>query len=71
LLEIVSQTDLLALVPEDTGESLRQAGRVEVHALPFKSPTFRLRQLWHKRYNDDAANRWLRELVRQLFASKE
>jgi DNA-binding transcriptional LysR family regulator len=67
LLEIVSQSDMLAVVPLEVGESFQQGGRVAVRPLPFESPTFRLRQHWHKRYHDDSANRWLRELVHRLF----
>ncbi|MCP3719172.1 LysR family transcriptional regulator [Paraburkholderia sp. CNPSo 3281] len=67
LLEIVSQSDLIAIVPRETGELFRNARGVAVHALPFDSPTFRLRQHWHKRFHDDAAVRWLRVLVHELF----
>lgn len=67
LLEIVSQSDLIAIVPAEIGESFRSARGLAVHPLPFESPTFRLRQHWHKRFHDDASIRWLRELVHRLF----
>ncbi|MCY1260580.1 PCP degradation transcriptional activation protein [compost metagenome] len=67
LLEIVPQSDLIAIVPLEAGELFRGTGGVTVHALPFESPTFRLRQHWHKRFHDDAAVRWLRALVYELF----
>lgn len=67
LLEIVSLSDLIAIVPREVGESFHKARDIVVHRLPFDSPTFRLRQHWHKRYHDDASVRWLRELVYNLF----
>jgi DNA-binding transcriptional LysR family regulator len=67
LLEIVSQSDLIAIVPRETGELFRDARGVAVHALPFDSPAYRLRQHWHKRFHDDAEVRWLRTLVHELF----
>lgn len=67
LLEIVSNSDLIAIVPAEVGESFRTARGISVYPLPFDSPTFRLRQHWHKRFHDDGSVRWLRELVHQLF----
>jgi len=67
LLEIVPQSDLIAIVPLEAAELFRSAGGVAVHALPFGSPTFRLRQYWHKRFHDDVAIRWLRALVHEQF----
>lgn len=67
VLEIVQQSEFIAIVPREAGELFRSSGRVTVHALPFESPTFRLRQHWHKRFHDDVAVRWLRTLVHELF----
>ncbi len=67
LLEIVPQSDLIAIVPLEAGELFRSTGGIAVHALPFDSPTFRLRQHWHKRFHDDVAIRWLRNLAHELF----
>lgn len=67
LLDIVSKSDLIAIVPAEVGESFRLARDLAVHQLPFESPTFRLQQHWHKRFHDDASVRWLRNLVHLLF----
>jgi DNA-binding transcriptional LysR family regulator len=67
LLEIVSQTDLIALVPKEVGESFQKARGLAVHTLPFESPAFRLRQHWHKRFHHESSICWLRELVHGLF----
>ena len=71
VLEIVTRSDLIAVVPRETGELFRNTRGVAVHALPFESPTFRLRQHWHKRFHDDAAVRWLRTLVHELFTEPD
>lgn len=67
LLEIVSQSDLIAIVPREVGESFKKARGIVVHPLPFTSPTFRLRQHWHKRFHDDSSVRWLRGLIHGLY----
>ena len=70
--EILPQSDLLAIVPREAGQFFaRQGGRISAHALPFKSPTFRLAQHWHrKRNHDDLGNRWLREMIQSTFQSQ-
>ena len=68
LLEIVWKSDLIAVVPREVGESFQMARGITVHQLPFDSPTFRLRQHWHKRFHGDSSTRWLREMVRSLFS---
>jgi DNA-binding transcriptional LysR family regulator len=66
--EILPQSDLLAIVPREAGQFFaRQGGRISAHTLPFKSPTFRLAQHWHKRNHDDLGSRWLREIIRSTF----
>jgi DNA-binding transcriptional LysR family regulator len=68
LREIIPQTDLLAIVPREAADFFsKQSGSVDVRPLPFKSPTFRLMQHWHKRYHSDLGNRWFREVIRTIF----
>ncbi|WP_169457883.1 LysR family transcriptional regulator [Ottowia thiooxydans] len=71
LLEIVSQTDLIAIVPREVVQLFHKSQDLEVHPLPFKSPTFRLRQHWHKRFHDDAASKWFRETMHELFNKQD
>ncbi|UUX95223.1 LysR family transcriptional regulator [Aquabacterium sp. J223] len=67
LLEIVSQSDLIAVVPREVAQFFRSSRDIEVHPLPFESPHFRLRQHWHKRFHGDGAVGWLREQMHALF----
>ncbi len=69
--EILPESDLLAIVPREAGQFFaRQGERISSHPLPFKSPTFRLSQHWHRRNHDDLGNRWLRELIRRSFQTE-
>lgn len=67
LIEIVSKTDLLAVVPREAAETLQKIGRLKVYPLPFGASTFTIKQYWHRRYNNDPGNRWLRNVFFRLF----
>ena len=68
---IVSTTDLIATLPRQIGEALAQVGGLAVHACPCPVPGFTVKQHWHARYHDDAANRWLRGTVAALFLQSQ
>lgn len=70
LLDIVAETDMIAAVPLNAAEFLVKNGRVRIHALPFESPTFPVRQHWHKRYHNTPENIWIRSLLRDLFQAQ-
>lgn len=61
--QIVASTDLIAAVPS------RFAVRPEVQALcrvwqlPFESPRFTMRMVWHQSHQTDPAHEWLRGLL--------
>ncbi|OWK43727.1 LysR family transcriptional regulator [Fimbriiglobus ruber] len=62
-LTIVSQTDLVTALPRRLAEGV---GARELHlfALPVKTPPVEISAAWHPRVGNDAAHKWLRELVR-------
>lgn len=64
---IVSTTDLIATLPRQIGETLARAGALRVFSCPVPIPTFPVKQHWHARYDDDPANRWLRDVCADLF----
>ncbi len=66
--ELVSRTDLLAIVPRMFAESLAPRYDVRVWELPDVAPTYAVRMLWHTSANGDAAHAWLRALIKRLFA---
>jgi DNA-binding transcriptional LysR family regulator len=67
LIEIVSKTDLIAAVPIEAAETLNKIGRLKVYPLPFETAGFDIKQYWHRRYNNDPGNRWLRGVFFRLF----
>jgi DNA-binding transcriptional LysR family regulator len=66
LLSIVPNTDLIGVIPSDLASIFERQPGVCIHPLPFSSPTVRVVQAWHRRYDQDAANRWLRNIVREV-----
>lgn len=67
--ELVQQTDLLATVPSYLIAYMRPMPRLKLLPLPLPIPTprFEIKQFWHQRNNNDAANRWQRRLIGELF----
>ncbi|MDB5940009.1 MAG: hypothetical protein JWP77_2373 [Polaromonas sp.] len=67
--ELVQQTDLLATVPSYLIAYMRPMPRLKLLPLPLPIPTprFEIKQFWHQRNHNDAANRWLRRLIGELF----
>lgn len=65
---VVAATDLVATVPEHVARAFAGAYRLAVWPLPLQAPELVLYQYWHRRYNADADNKWVRGVIRQLFA---
>lgn len=59
-------SDLIASVPERHTGNLRDG--LHSFALPLPLPTITVSQLWHPRFDGDAAHRWLRGCVRAVCA---
>jgi len=68
LLPIVASTDLIATVPIDLAEVMRQYGRVRSLPTPMNCPIIDLHQFWHRRFHHDPAHIWLRRVVSDVFA---
>ncbi len=66
LIEILPQTDLIATVPTRVAESLARNAALRIQPLPVKSPTFAVKQFWHRRFHQDPGSRWIRGIVRGL-----
>ena len=61
------KTNLVVTVPERLGRILTQGGEIRLLPLPFPMHSIEIRQYWHRRYDNDAGNRWLRDTIRQFF----
>jgi len=66
--ELVTCTDLMAIVPQMYANSLASRYDVRVWELPGHGPHYNVRMAWHQSASSDPAHSWLRETVRQLFA---
>jgi len=65
--EILAKTDLLALAPIHLARLISANGSVKFLDVPFALPSYPVRQYWHERYHKDAACRWLRSIVADIF----
>lgn len=68
---ILSQSDLIFTVPYVIGESLAKLADIKLVRPPFKAKPRIIRQHWHARFQHDAANRWLRSMMAELFMEKD
>jgi hypothetical protein len=68
---ILSQSDLIFTVPYAIGASLAKLADIKLVRPPFKAKPRVVRQHWHSRFHNDAANRWLRGVVAGLFTERE
>ena len=67
--QIITSTDLLAIVPSRLGRTLALNGKIRILNLPFPSLSYEVRQYWHGRYHYDSGNSWLRKLIFEKFTN--
>lgn len=59
--------NLIATVPKELGKIFENYKAVRMVKTPIEVPPFAIRQHWHPRYHHDAANAWLRTLIKDTF----
>src|SRR6266850_552343 len=64
---IVSNTDLLVVVPHRLARACDDLIDVTILELPIEIPRFRIAQYWHDRFHADPGNRWFRGLFFKLY----
>jgi DNA-binding transcriptional LysR family regulator len=64
---LVTQTDLIAIVPERLARTVSRMADVCVFQPPVRLPRIPVSLHWHDRYHRDPGNAWLRELCLGLF----
>lgn len=64
LMSLIPRTDMISTVPVALAQAFAGQQGVRVHPLPFDSPRVDVVLVWHRRFQKDPANKWLRELVR-------
>ncbi|MES2188977.1 MAG: LysR family transcriptional regulator [Pseudomonadota bacterium] len=65
LATLTAATDWMAFVPEELVTALKNIASVRVVDVPHKPPVLDLKQHWHRRFKDDGANKFLRQIVHQ------
>lgn len=60
--EIVASTDLIAAVPSRFARWSEVKRLCGIWPLPFDSPRFSMRMVWHRIHDSDPAHQWLRSL---------
>ena len=67
LASVIAETDLVATVPREIGETLARNGGLRVLKCPFQPPSFTVKQYWHVRMHHDPAHRWLRGVCASIY----
>lgn len=57
-----------AILPRRLAEHYAHQYELDVFELPFEIPIFKFQQLWHARTLEDSSQKWLRNLIKGLFA---
>jgi DNA-binding transcriptional LysR family regulator len=60
---ILVQSDMVSVLGRRFAQEFRRAYPIELHDLPFATPRLRSVMLWHKRFTDQPAHRWLRQTI--------
>jgi DNA-binding transcriptional LysR family regulator len=66
LLALLPGSDLIATVPQDIASVVGRHVPLKEIELPFRPPQIQVQQYWHRRMQNDAANRWLRGLLYEV-----
>jgi DNA-binding transcriptional LysR family regulator len=64
LVLVLVGSDLLAVVPRRVALDVTRICPLVVKELPFPSPRTGLSMIWHRRVENHAAHRWLRDRIR-------
>jgi DNA-binding transcriptional LysR family regulator len=60
---ILTQSDMVAVLGRQIAQEFRRAFAIELKELPIESPVLRSVMLWHRRFDDQPAHRWLRKTI--------
>lgn len=58
---VLAQSDMVAVLGRHIALEFRRSYPIEIRELPFASPSLRSSMLWHRRLDDQPAQRWLRQ----------
>jgi DNA-binding transcriptional LysR family regulator len=61
---VLVQSNLVALLGRKLAQEFRRAFPIEIRELPFDASKLRSVLLWHRRFDDMPAHRWLRKTIK-------
>jgi DNA-binding transcriptional LysR family regulator len=68
---VIARSDLVVTVPHAVGVFARdQHANIRMVQPPLRTPKIDLKMHWHRNFQRDAKNRWLREVVAALFTDE-
>ncbi|MEN9868808.1 MAG: hypothetical protein RL748_4398 [Pseudomonadota bacterium] len=67
---IISRTDLVVTVPQRLAQSAAEPFQLAWAASPLRLPPLQTNMFWHRRFHQDEANLWLREVMVAIFADQ-
>jgi DNA-binding transcriptional LysR family regulator len=68
---VISQSDLIVTVPHAVGVFVKNVHMdIRIAQPPMRTPRIDLKMHWHRNFQRDAKNRWLRDLVASLFTDE-
>jgi DNA-binding transcriptional LysR family regulator len=65
---IVSSTDLVVTVPQKLAERAAAPFHLAYIKPPLRLPSLQTNMFWHRRFNQDAGNVWLRGVIADRFS---
>lgn len=63
---LIATSDLIASIPSRVAHYFAEQNNLEVFELPIKTEPWAVSMLWSKLADKDSANRWLRQLLKQI-----
>jgi DNA-binding transcriptional LysR family regulator len=68
---VISQSDLIVTVPHAVGVFVKSMHmNIRIAQPPMRTPRIDLKMHWHRSYQRDPKNRWLRDIVASLFTDE-
>ncbi len=67
---VAASSDLIATTSVVAGRMLADHYGLQLHEMPFRFPQLALYSMWHARYDDDMAHRWLRGTIKALASAR-
>ena len=64
---IVRRTDMILTLPKSAGTKPIEDMHLKAFVPPVDIPALQINQYWHERYHHDAAHKWFRALLAELF----